>query len=105
MFLLGEISIFQQRTSASLWMVMLATLMFNAGLGLKSSDLADLMQKKYLLLAGLAANLIIPIIYIYSMAMRLRQATIRSSIHSCGPRAGRAMPIAGSCHMGAKLQR
>ena len=50
-------------------MIMLAMLMFNAGLGLKISDLKDLMQKKYLLLAGLAANLVIPIIYIYGMTI------------------------------------
>jgi len=94
----GEISIFQQRTSASLLMVMLAMLMFNAGLGLKSSDLADLMQKKYLLLAGLAANLIIPIIYIYGMtiAMRLWYEPFEVQYILVGLALVAAMPIAGS---------
>ena len=74
----GEINIFQHRTSASLLMIMLAMLMFNAGRGLKCSDVKDLMQKKYLLLAGLAANLIIPIIYIYGMTIACGSGTNRS---------------------------
>ena len=41
---------------ASLLMVMLAMLMFNAGLGLKCSDLKDLMQKKYLLAGGVGGE-------------------------------------------------
>ena len=53
-------------------MIMLSILMFNASLGLKCSDVKDLMQKKYLLLAGLAATLIIPIIYIYGMTIAMR---------------------------------
>ena len=79
-------------------MVMLAMLMFNAGLGLKSSDLADLMQKKYLLLAGLAANLIIPIIYIYGMtiAMRLWYEPFEVQYILVGLALVAAMPIAGS---------
>jgi BASS family bile acid:Na+ symporter len=94
----GELNIFQQKTNISLLMIMLAMLMFNAGLGLKFSDLKDLMQKKYLLLAGLAANLVIPIIYIYGMtiAMRLWYEPFEVQYILVGLALVAAMPIAGS---------
>ncbi|SEK66717.1 bile acid:Na+ symporter, BASS family [Nitrosovibrio tenuis] len=96
---LGEINIFQAKTSISLLMIMLAMLMFNAGLGLKFSDLKDLMQKKYLLLAGLAANLIIPIVYIYGMTIAMRllwYEPIEVQHILVGLALVAAMPIAGS---------
>ena len=88
----------QQKTSISLLMIMLAMLMFNAGLGLKFSDLKSLMQKKYLLLAGLAANLIIPIVYIYGMTipMRLWYEPFEVQYILVGLALVAAMPIAGS---------
>ena len=94
----GEINIFQHRTGASLLMIMLSILMFNASLGLKCSDVKDLMQKKYLLLAGLAATLIIPIIYIYGMtiAMRLWYEPFEVQYILVGLALVAAMPIAGS---------
>jgi bile acid:Na+ symporter, BASS family len=94
----GEINFFSQKTSISLLMIMLAILMFNAGLGLKFSDLKSLMQKKYLLLAGLAANLIIPIVYIYGMTipMRLWYEPFEVQYILVGLALVAAMPIAGS---------
>ncbi|SET67120.1 bile acid:Na+ symporter, BASS family [Nitrosospira multiformis] len=94
----GEINIFQHRTSASLLMIMLAILMFNAGLGLRCSHVKDLMQKKYLLLAGLAANLIIPIIYIYGMTIAMRRwyEPFEVQYILVGLALVAAMPIAGS---------
>src|SRR5690242_20582443 len=94
----GEINFFSQKTSVSLLMIMLAILMFNAGLGLKFSDLKSLMQKKYLLLAGLAANLIIPIVYIYGMTipMRLWYEPFEVQYILVGLALVAAMPIAGS---------
>lgn len=79
-------------------MIMLSILMFNASLGLKCSDVKDLMQKKYLLLAGLAATLIIPIIYIYGMtiAMRLWYEPFEVQYILVGLALVAAMPIAGS---------
>jgi BASS family bile acid:Na+ symporter len=94
----GEINFFSQKTSISLLMIMLAILMFNAGLGLKFSDLKSLIQKKYLLLAGLAANLIIPIVYIYGMTipMRLWYEPFEVQYILVGLALVAAMPIAGS---------
>jgi BASS family bile acid:Na+ symporter len=94
----GETSFFSQKTSISLLMIMLAILMFNAGLGLKFSDLKSLMQKKYLLLVGLAANLLIPIVYIYGMTipMRLWYEPFEVQYILVGLALVAAMPIAGS---------
>src|SRR5689334_15912572 len=94
----GEISFLSQKTSISLLMIMLAILMFNAGLGLKFSDLKSLVQKKYLLLAGLAANLLIPIVYIYGMTipMRLWYEPFEVQYILVGLALVAAMPIAGS---------
>ncbi|HEX8873768.1 MAG TPA: bile acid:sodium symporter, partial [Nitrosospira sp.] len=94
----GELDFFQQKTSISLLMVMLAILMFNAGLGLRFSDLKDLMLKKYLLLTGLAANLVIPIIYIYGMTipMRFWYEPFEVQYILVGLALVAAMPIAGS---------
>jgi bile acid:Na+ symporter, BASS family len=94
----GEMDISGQKTKISLMMIMLAMLMFNAGLGLKSCDLKVLVQKKYLLLAGLAANLIIPIIYIYciTIAMRLWYEPFEVQYILVGLALVAAMPIAGS---------
>ena len=61
----GDISIFQEKTHISLLMMMLASLMFNAGLGLKTSHLKTVLQKKRVLFAGLVANLVIPMAYIF----------------------------------------
>src|SRR5690348_12302672 len=49
----GEVNLFQQTMNISLLMIMLAILMFNAGLGLKVSDLKSLMGCNHLLLTGL----------------------------------------------------
>ena len=68
----GEITLFQQKTNISLLMLMLATLMFNAGLGLKVSHLKNILQKQYVLLAGLAANLAIPILYVFGITIAMR---------------------------------
>jgi BASS family bile acid:Na+ symporter len=94
----GEMDIAGQKTKISLMMIMLAMLMFNAGLGLKYSDLKDLIHKKYLLLAGLAANVIIPIIYIYgiTIAMRLWYEPVEVQYILVGLALVAAMPIAGS---------
>lgn len=79
-------------------MVMLAILMFNAGLGLKFADLKSLMDCKHLLLTGLAANLIIPISYIWAMTipMQLWYEPFEVQYILVGLALVAAMPIAGS---------
>src|SRR5262245_52716733 len=69
---LGDISIFHTTMHVSLLLLLLAALMFNAGLGVKTSHLHRLVQKLRVLIAGLAANLVIPIVYIFCVTVLLQ---------------------------------
>jgi BASS family bile acid:Na+ symporter len=53
-------------------MIMLAMFMCNAELGLKILDLKTVIRKKKVLLAGLSANLTIPVLYIFAMTIVIR---------------------------------
>jgi len=68
----GDLSVFQMKIHVSLLLLLLATLMFNAGLGVKTSHLKSLVQKVWVLVAGLAANLLIPIAYIFCVTLLLQ---------------------------------
>lgn len=57
---IGEITVSHEKVHVSLLLIMLFVLMFNAGLGVKTSHLKKVMQKKWVLLAGLTANLAVP---------------------------------------------
>ncbi|MBN9127817.1 MAG: bile acid:sodium symporter [Nitrosospira sp.] len=94
----GEVGIFQQRTSISLLMIMLAMLMFNAGLGLQISHLKKILHMKHVLAAGLGANLAIPIAYVFgvTIAMRLWYEPLEVQHILVGLALIAAMPIAGS---------
>jgi BASS family bile acid:Na+ symporter len=94
----GPIGFLQDGTSISLLMIMLAILMFNAGLGLKISDLKTVISKKKVLLAGLSANLAIPVIYVFAMTiiMRLWYEPFEVQHILVGLALVAAMPIAGS---------
>jgi len=93
----GEITIYQQKINISLLMVMLAILMFNAGLGLNVAHIKKYFEKKYILLAGLVANITIPIIYIFGVTvlMRLWYEPIEAQHILVGLALVAAMPIAG----------
>jgi BASS family bile acid:Na+ symporter len=62
---LGNISVFGTQMRVSLLLVLLAALMFNAGLGVRTVHLHALGQKMSLLAAGLAANIMVPLTYIF----------------------------------------
>ena len=67
----GDIMVFGTKIHLSLVLLLLATLMFNAGLGVKTSQLKSLVQKVWVLVAGLAANILIPIGYIFCVSLLL----------------------------------
>ena len=69
---IGDVTIFKTSIHGSLLLLLLATLMFNAGLGVKTSHLQSLVQKVWLLVAGLTANLLIPIVYIFCVTLFLQ---------------------------------
>ena len=95
---LGDVHIFQTTIHVSLLLLLLATLMFNAGLGVKTSHLTSLMQKSRVMLAGLAANLVIPMIYIFgvTLLMRLWYEPDEAQHILVGMALVAAMPIAGA---------
>lgn len=94
----GEVVLFQEHTRVSLLLVMLAMLMFNAGLGLKTEHLQTVMQRKFALFAGLAANLAIPMAYIFgvTLVMRLWYEPDEAQHILVGLALVAAMPIAGA---------
>lgn len=95
---LGDVHIFQTQMHVSLLLILLATLMFNAGLGVKTSHLRSLMQKSRVMVAGLSANLIIPMIYIFgvTLVMRVWYEPDEAQHILVGLALVAAMPIAGA---------
>jgi BASS family bile acid:Na+ symporter len=95
---LGEVAVFQTTIHVSLLLLLLATLMFNAGLGVKTSHLTSLWQKSRVMVAGLAANLAIPMLYIFgvTLVMRLWYEPDEAQHILVGLALVAAMPIAGA---------
>jgi len=62
---LGETGLSDQNAHITLPMVMLALLLLNAGLGIQSSQLKGLRHLWVVLLAGLLANFVVPVCFIY----------------------------------------
>jgi BASS family bile acid:Na+ symporter len=94
----GEVIVFQEHTRVSLLLVMLAMLMFNAGVGLKTEHLRAVMQRKFAVVAGLAANVAIPMAYIFAvtLVMRLWYEPDEAQHILVGLALVAAMPIAGA---------
>lgn len=94
----GALSIFGEELHVSLLLFLLATLMFNAGLGVKTSHLKTLIQKTTVLFAGLTANLVIPMAYIFlvTLVMRLWYEPDEAQHILIGLALVAAMPIAGA---------
>src|SRR5215813_8228851 len=67
----GTLSFSKTETKISVLLVLLAVLMFNAGFGLKTSQLKALIDHKWVLLTGLTANVLIPIAYIFGISLVL----------------------------------
>lgn len=94
----GDFSLFQTKTHISLLLLLLATLMFNAGLGVKTAHLQSLRRKVWVMVAGLAANLLIPIAYIFcvTLLMQFWHNSEESQHILVGLALVAAMPIAGA---------
>src|SRR5438034_6834756 len=94
----GHLTVSHDTLHISLLMVMLAVLMFNAGLGLKLSHLQTVLQQKRVLIAGLVANLAMPMAYIFlvTLIMRLWYEPDEAQHILVGLALVAAMPIAGA---------
>ncbi|MBS0153550.1 MAG: bile acid:sodium symporter [Nitrospira sp.] len=94
----GDLQIFNETLHVSLLLLLLATLMFNAGLGVKTSHLRSLAKKTGVLFAGLTANLVIPMAYIFlvTLIMRVWYEPEEAQHILVGLALVAAMPIAGA---------
>jgi len=94
----GDLSFFHATLPVSLLLLLLAMLMFNAGVGVKAAHLKSLLRKKSMLFAGLTANLVIPMAYIFiiTLVLRLWYEPDEAQHILVGLALIAAMPIAGS---------
>jgi BASS family bile acid:Na+ symporter len=95
---LGRLHLFGEALPLSLPMLLLALLLLNAGLGVQTSQLRHLLRRPWGLVAGLAANLFIPIVYIFLVAQTMRLWHNAEEVQHIlvGLALVAAMPIAGS---------
>jgi BASS family bile acid:Na+ symporter len=95
---LGTLELAQSKITFSLPPAMLAFLLFNAGLGTKTNDLANLARHPRLLVAGVAGNLTTPLAFILmvSITMRLWHNPDEVQQILTGLALIAAMPIAGA---------
>jgi BASS family bile acid:Na+ symporter len=95
---LGNTSVFQIRLSFPLPSVMLALLLLNGGLGVKTAELKHLLRKPLVLLGGGIGNLLTPLAFILviSFMMRLWPNPRETERIITGLALVAAMPIAGA---------
>jgi bile acid:Na+ symporter, BASS family len=94
----GEIQLFQEKIKLSLPMLMLSFLLFNAGLGVDFSKLKSGIKGLWILLAGVAANLAVPIAFIFLVTQIMRLWHNPDEVQNIlvGLALVASMPIAGS---------
>lgn len=95
---LGHLTLFGERTRLSLPMLMLALLLINAGMGVQIEQMRHLLRRPLILVAGLAANLLIPIAYIFLVTQGMRIWHNPDEVQNIlvGLALVASMPIAGS---------
>jgi BASS family bile acid:Na+ symporter len=97
-FSLGNFVVARQAVSLTLPMMLLAGLLFNAGLGSAASEMTRVVRKPKVLLIGLAVNLAVPLLFIFLALPFFRLWHDRDDIQNLllGLAIVAAMPIAGS---------
>jgi BASS family bile acid:Na+ symporter len=94
----GELELFGQKTKITLPVLMLALLLLNAGLGVRTSRLQNLVHRPLLPLAALVANLAIPLAFILVVSRVMRVWHNPDEVQNIlvGLALVASMPIAGS---------
>ena len=94
----GELQLLGETSRLTLSMVLLATLLFNAGLDIPLAQLRRLIREPAMLLSGLVVNLLLPVVYICGLSYLVRDyadpATVQLLVLGLALIA--SMPIAGS---------
>lgn len=95
---LGTVSMLGTSTHLSLPVLMLAFLLFNSGLGVRTGELRNMLKSPKAIGAGLAANLLLPIAYIglISLGLRYWHNPLEVQHILVGLALIASMPIAGS---------
>jgi BASS family bile acid:Na+ symporter len=95
---IGQVVLFGTKTKLSLSMLMLAFLLLNAGLGVELGKVLAMLRRPKLLIAGLAANLIIPIAFILGVTRAMTGWHNADEVQNIlvGLALVASMPIAGS---------
>ena len=95
---LGDVSALGYRVTLSAPVLMLAFLILNAGFGVRTGRLSGLVQHPLTLLAGLTANLVVPVIYVYAVSQTLKAWHNSQEVQDIlvGLALVAAVPIAGS---------
>lgn len=94
----GEVTVFGETARITLPVVMLALLLLNAGLGVQTGELRNLLWHPLTLGTGLAANLLVPIVYIFAVSQVMRLWHNPDEVQNVlvGLALVASMPIAGS---------
>jgi BASS family bile acid:Na+ symporter len=97
-FSLGEIAFMGEKVNLSLSLGLLAFLLFNAGLGVDLSRLRGLLRQPLILAAGLAANFLIPLTFLFflSLALHFWHDVGEAQSLLVGLALVASMPVAGS---------
>ncbi len=69
---LGQVRVFHNTLDVSLPLLMLASLLFNAGLGVKTGELKHLVRRPWPLLSGQVANLVTPLAFIIGLSFLMK---------------------------------
>lgn len=95
---LGRFQLFGEHIHLSLPLLLLALLLLNAGLGVQTEQLRYLLRRPWVLAAGLASNLFLPVAYIFVVAQTMRLWHNPDEVQNIlvGLALVAAMPIAGS---------
>src|SRR4051794_3278063 len=93
-----EVSVFREKVPFTLPVLMLAFLLLNAGLGVQTGQLRNLLRSPSPLIAGLAVNLLLPIAYIFAVSQTMRLWHNPDEVQNilAGLALVASMPIAGS---------
>jgi BASS family bile acid:Na+ symporter len=95
---LGEVAVLGEQVRLSLPLVLLAFLLASAGLGVRTGQLRGLLRGPWPLCAGLAANLVVPIGFLFAVTWLLQGWHNADEVQQIlvGLALVAAMPIAGS---------
>ncbi|GIW83256.1 MAG: hypothetical protein KatS3mg105_5063 [Gemmatales bacterium] len=95
---LGSVSFLGGTLRISLPLLMLASLLFNAGLGVKPAELRHLLRKPMMVMLGLLGKVFVPVIFIFCLAAigRIWYEPVEVQQVLVGLALVAAMPIAGS---------